>query len=219
MAKGQRALAGAHTHSMWIKNNCVVRRASCVVRNTQYAFTLIELLIVSALMAVVSLAIFGVFNSGIRIWQRMHKEMTNEEVNIVLSKFTRDVSNGLKFSAIHFSGDNEGVRFATLLYSPQLEKRTVGQVSYICRLGALERGEKDFSQLYTGTEGSLKPILKNLEFCKFAYYAYDKETKDYSWKESWAEEQMPLAVRIELGYKDETGTHAFIRTVSIPVSR
>lgn len=184
-------------------------------KNRVTGFTLIELLIVSALMAVVSLAIFGVFNSGIRIWQRMHKEMTNEEVNIVLSKFTRDVSNGLKFSAINSSGDNEGVRFATLLYSPQLEKRAVGQVSYICRLGALARCERDFSQLYTGTECSFKPALNNLESCQFKYCFYDEEKGEYLWKESFNEERMPLAVRIELGYRDEGGAHTLSRTAGI----
>lgn len=184
-------------------------------KNRVTGFTMVELLIVSALLAVVSLAIFGVFNSGIRIRQRMHKEITNEEVNILLSKFTRDVSNGIKFSAINFSGDNEGVRFATLLYSPQFGKRTVGQVSYICRSGALVRCEKDFSQLYTGQECSLKPALNNLESCQFKYCFYDEEKGEYFWKEASSEERMPLAVRIELGYRDEGGGRTLSRTAGI----
>lgn len=195
---------------MWNKNRPVSPRAG---------FTLIELLMVSVLLAAVSLAIFGVFNSGIKIWQRMKSAVINEEVNIFLSKFTRDVSCGLKFSAISFAGDAEEARFATLLYSPQLEKRTVGEVTYTCKAGILERKERDFSHIYNEQETIPKPILKNLEFCKFAYYAYDKETKEYFWKEGWSDKQLPLAVRIEFGYKDELGSRSLVRTVSIPVSK
>ncbi|TAN60057.1 prepilin-type N-terminal cleavage/methylation domain-containing protein, partial [bacterium] len=182
-------------------------------------FTLIELLIVSVIMGVVSLALFGVFNSGIKIWQRMDRSVMNEEVNIFLSKLTRDISNGFQFGAVNFAGGPEEARFATLFYSPQLEKRTVGEVTYAYHQGVLERKERDFSQIYNDREGSFTPILKNLDFCKFIYYAYDKETKDYFWKENWAEERIPLAVRIELGYNDELGTHALSRTVSFPVSK
>lgn len=205
MAKERRALIGALTRSMNMKN----RRG----------FTLIELLIVSVIMGIVSLALFGVFNSGIKIWQRMNKAVMNEDVNIFLSKLTRDISNGFQFGAVNFAGGAEEARFATLLYSPQLEKRTVGEVAYAYHQGMLERRERDFSQIYNEQEGSSRPVLKNLDFCKFIYYAYDKEAKDYFWKESWAEEQMPLAVRIELGYKDELGTHALSRTVNFPVSK
>lgn len=143
----------------------------------------------------------------------------NEDLNIFLSKFTRDAANGFKFSALNFSGDAEGVHFATLLYSPQLEKRTVGEVTYTYRSEMLERKERDFSQMYNEQEGITKPMLKNLDFCKFKYYTYDEEMKEYFWKEVWDQELMPLAVRIELGYKDEGGTYTFSRTVSIPVSK
>lgn len=182
-------------------------------------FTLIELLIVSVIMGVVSLALFGVFNSGIKIWQRMNKSVMNEEVNIFLSKLTRDISNGFEFGVVNFTGGPEEARFATLFYSPQLEKRTVGEVTYAYHQGVLERKERDFSQIYNDQEVSFVPILKKLDFCKFIYYAYDKEAKDYFWKENWSEERMPLAVRIELGYNDELGTHALSRTVSFPVSK
>lgn len=212
MAKERRALAAAPTRSINMKNRGIAL-------NAKNGFTLIELLIVSVLLGVVSLAIFGVFNSGIKIWQRMNSALTNEEINIFLSKFTRDISNGLKFSAINFAGDDEELRFATLLYSPRLEKRTVGQVSYAYRPGMLVRKERDFSQVYNEQEGSPGPILKNLDSCKFTYYAYDKEAKGYCWKEEWQKEQLPLAVRIELGYKNELGTHSIVRTVNIPVSK
>src|SRR3989338_4885613 len=75
-------------------------------------FTLIELLIVSALLAVVSLALFSVFNSGIKIWQRINQTSINEDLNIFLSKFARDLANGFSFSAINFSGDAERMQFA-----------------------------------------------------------------------------------------------------------
>lgn len=201
------------------KNNCVMRRTPRILRNTKHAFTLVELLMVSVLLSAVSFAIFGVFNSGIKIWKRMNSAVINEEVNIFLSKFTRDVSCGIKFSAISFVGDAEEARFAALLYSPQLEKRTVGEVTYAYKAGILERKERDFSQIYNEREAIQKPILKNLEFCKFAYYTFDKEAKEYFWREGWSDEQLPLAVRIEFGYKDELGARSIVRTVSIPASK
>ena len=48
------------------------------------AFTLVELLIVTAMLAVISLAIYSTFSSGLKIWQRVSKPIPEEDLGIFL---------------------------------------------------------------------------------------------------------------------------------------
>ncbi len=186
--------------------------------NRMRAFTLIELLIVSVLMSVVSLALYATFNSGIKIWQRISQTVIDEDASIFLSKFRRDLSNGVRFAGIDFSGDSQQIRLPALIYSPQLALRTVGEVIYAYKDGEISRKERDFSHIYGQQEGFYESVLKDLEYCKFTYYSYDREAKEYFWEEEPAEGSLPLAVKIELEYKGAGRPRRFIQTVDIPVN-
>ena len=52
-------------------------------RTHRCAFTLIETLIVAAMVSVVALAIYSTFSSGVKIWQRLTKVLPDEDLNIL----------------------------------------------------------------------------------------------------------------------------------------
>lgn len=187
--------------------------------NTKGAFTLIEILLVSALWAVIALAIYATFNNGVKIWQRVNKEMPEEDLGIFFEKFRADLRNSFAFKGIGFSGTKHKIEFSTLVNSQRLNKRTVGKVAYSYDpiSGILEREEKDFSHVYTEREGMVTQSLKGISFFEFQYYSFDKEKKEYVWQEEWEKENLPLAVRIGLKFDSFLQKDKFTKTISIPL--
>lgn len=189
-------------------------------RKNKNGFTLIELLIVTALLAVISLSIYATFNSGIKIWQRVNKQLPEEDLDIFFEKFALDLRNSFKFNGLNFLGEEKRLEFATLVNNPRINKKTVGKAIYLydSESKIIKRSLLDFSQIYNGKEGTTQELLKNVESLKFRYYLYDKEKKEYLWQDEWLKEDLPLAVRIELDVVDGSQINKFIKTVSIPVS-
>lgn len=183
-------------------------------------FTLVEMMLVAMMLAVVSLAIYNVLSNGVKIWQRIHKSITAEDVDIFFEKFTSDVRNSARFKTIRFFGDGENLGFATLVNSTSLAKRIVGEVRYSFNPYSwkVRRERRDYSQLYLGERGSSQELLTNAKALKFRYYAYDVEKKEYVWQDEWQKENLPLAVRVEVGIKnDNEQADIYTRTVSMPV--
>jgi len=189
------------------------------------------LLIVTALLAVISLAIYATFNSGVKIWQRVNKEIPEEDLDIFLEKFALDLRNSFKFNGFNFLGEEKRFEFPTLVNpvrnkfsngvnSPGMNKKTVGKVIYLydSESSIIKRNLLDFSQIYNGEEGITQELLKNVKSLKFRYYLYDKEKKEYLWQDEWLKEDLPLAVRIELEFGNGTEIREFTKTVNIPVS-
>jgi hypothetical protein len=58
--------------------------------------------------------------------------------------------------------------------------------------------------------------MKSVKSLKFQYYFYDKEKKEFLWKDEWQKTELPLAVRVELYLEDDAGAYRFTRTAEIP---
>lgn len=187
---------------------------------TKEAFTFIEMIIVTAMLSVISLAVYKSIDSGAKIWHSVNKQMTGVDLNIFFDKFSTDLKNSFKFKGLKFLGTNDSFEFATLVDSAELGKRTVGKVIYTFDHGAgtLSRERRDFSNIYNNTIGYTQQSLENLRSVRFTYYHYDTEYKKYLWLVEWNKKGLPLAVRVELELEENEKTSKFSKTVSIPVS-
>lgn len=196
------------------------RKPTADNRKSKIAFTLVELLLVSAMLGIISLAIFATFNSGIKIWQRLNTTLPEEDLDIFFDKFGTDLRNSFGFKYMNFIGTADKIEFATLVNSSRLNKRTVGLVtySYDPMTEVLDREEKDFSQIYNDEEGIITLSLKNVASLGFQYYFYDEERREYLWDDEWRKEKLPLAIRISLEFNDGTQTNKVTKTVSLPAS-
>jgi prepilin-type N-terminal cleavage/methylation domain-containing protein len=181
-------------------------------------FTLIEILVVTVILSVVSLAIFTTFSNGIKIWKRINTEITGEDLFIFCDRFGFDLRNSFKFTGIKFLGKEDSLEFPTKVNSPRLNAKTVGRVSYEYNPDAriLIRRQTDFSGVYSAEEVPPKQSLKDIKNAKFLYYFYDKEKKEYVWLEEWSRDELPLAVKMELEFAGQDKNNKFIRTFSIP---
>ncbi|MCM8796060.1 MAG: prepilin-type N-terminal cleavage/methylation domain-containing protein [Candidatus Omnitrophica bacterium] len=185
------------------------------------AFTLIEMLIVSAILSVVGLAIYATLNNGIKIWQKVNTPLPEEDLNIFFDRFSLELRNSFKFTGINFSGTKEMLEFPTLVNSLRLQKRTVGKVIYIYepQNQILNRYQLDFAGVYMGeTNLTFRQSLRNIKSLRFQYYFYDKDKKEYLWQDEWLKEDLPLAVRLELEFDNGKESKKFTKTVNIPTS-
>ena len=196
------------------------------MRNYQYSnrkrgFTLIEMLIVTAILSVVALAIYATLNNGIKIWQKVNRQLTEEDLNIFFDKFTLDLRNTFKFTGINFSGTIDKLEFPTLVNSLRLQKRTVGRLIYAYEpeTRILNRDQADFAGVYSGESNAIQQSLRNVRALKFQYYLYDEQEKEYLWQDEYGhKEGLPLAVRVELEFDDGAEIKKFTKTVGIPTS-
>ncbi len=182
--------------------------------------TFIELLIVSAMLSVLSFAVYATFNNGIKAWQKINHELPEQNINIFFDKFTSDLKNCFNFSNICFLGSENKIEFAGLVPSSRLNTTTVGKIGYVydSNSGILARELSDYSQIYNAEKGAIRKMLGDVKSLKFSYYFYDAEKQDYLWRQEWVGQKMPLAARVELEEEHDKQISEFTRTVTIPVS-
>jgi len=185
-------------------------------------FTFIELVVVISMMAVISLAAYGVFKNGITIWQKASRQVREEDLNIFFDKVNSDVHDAFKFKGIPFAGEKERFQFATIVYSPRLQRKTVGDIAYFYdgQKRAVKRAKRDMSQVVNDAEGELiEETLSGVKALRCSYYYYDRLKKQYLWQDEWTDrETMPLAVRMEFEFQNGSDTDRYTTTVSIPAA-
>jgi prepilin-type N-terminal cleavage/methylation domain-containing protein len=191
-----------------------------VISKNKKAFTLVELLVVMAMLGVVSLAVYAIFNNGFKVWQKVNQPLAEEDSDIFLDKWTVDLRNCLKIQGFSLTGDKFSLEIPTLVNSAGLNKKTIGRViySYDSQSKILTRQQSDFSQLFSGQEGGSTQLLKNVDFLQFEYYYYDSVMKIYYWKDECLGDPVPLAVRVGLGSHDQAKNDKLIKTVNIPIN-
>lgn len=173
-----------------------------MLRRNKEAFTLIELMVVSVILALVSLVIFSTFNNGMKIWKRVQELALAEDINIFFDRCTQDVSNAFYFTGIGFKGYSDRFRMPVVFHSQRMGKRTIGMIQYRYDhdSAVLMRSLADYSQLFSGEEPSVRSQLNNISKCAIMYYSYDTESKTYVWTEEYSSSQekpfLPRAVRL-----------------------
>jgi prepilin-type N-terminal cleavage/methylation domain-containing protein len=183
-------------------------------------FTMVELLVVTAIVSVVSLAAYSVLDNGVKVWKKANTVLALEDLALFFDRFSRDVRNTIRFESIGFAGEAHRIEFASLVNSRGLGGRCVGKIiyQYLPQERLLRRAQADFSQIYNTEEEFTGQGLKEITSLKFSYYYYDKEKKGFFWSDNWLSKALPLAIRVELEFVDKAGNGSFTRTVSIPVS-
>jgi len=166
-----------------------------VVRKTQSAFTLVELIIVAAILCIIGLAIVSTFSGGLNIYYRMRGYSTvKADVLLALEKMDKDIRNTFAFKDIDFVGSAKKMTFPALVRSygdKDTPYMSVGSVSYFIDDGSgkseLAREEKDY-HASSMKEAAAKGVITDIaaiEGLNFKYYSYDPINKTYDWQSSW----------------------------------
>ena len=189
-------------------------------------FTLIELLMVVSLVAMIGMAIYGQFSSGVKVIEKITQPNADEDINIFFEKLSRDLQNAFLYSEIPFEGDKSRFSFASIVRAdPKLGgDEAIGRVSYFYDSSkkALSRRQENVSQVKQSKEGDSTPLLNHALSLSIQYYKYEPSESNYLWKEEWAAEPdkkaLPIAVRLEFEFEDAHGNRQRLtKTVSVPV--
>jgi hypothetical protein len=188
-------------------------------------FTLIEIAISASIFFMVTLTVYSIFASGLRIWKKSYETKFFERRIVTgLEKFSRDLRNTFKFSnnsfeGVRFEGSDESLSFAGLI------DNKVGRISYFLNTeGDFCRRQETYQEfINTSAENKYTRLIFNVALLNFSYcYIDDKDTENYKWKNDWGDESsddIPLAVKIALTVDGERGQkEKFEKTIFMPLS-
>lgn len=193
-------------------------------------FTLVELLLVAAILAVVGMVVYGTFVRGIDIWQRISQPTGTEDVALFFKNISYDLRNSFQITGIKFRGTKRQISFPTRVrrYHDGSVEDSVGKVTYSFdrKNKALYKSQASYSEIYHNKSGRKRLLAENINFLEFEYFTYDEQKKKYSWVTSWqerdepfgieAEENLPLIVKVELGILRDGAEQKFAKTIYIP---
>ena len=196
-------------------------KGQCPRIHLRGAFTLIEMLIVTVILSVVSLAIYSTFSSGIRIWKRVSASPAYEDQAIFFDRLGHDLRNAVALQAIPLMGSDEQLEFPVIADSPRMKVRTVARTSYVYEpgSGAIKRWQDDYSAIFTGRQDLTRTVLSGVADVKISYYFFNKDEKEFAWADRWTQADFPLAVRVELEFDAAHGGGSVIRTFAVPARR
>jgi prepilin-type N-terminal cleavage/methylation domain-containing protein len=186
--------------------------------------TLIEVLITSAILSLIGVAIYSVFTNGLTIWKRA-RIIKEEKSSIVLSlaKMAQDLRNAFNFSQIPFAGDRSSISFAAMVAGKDSQEAEIGQVSYAVDFSKdeLYKTEKTYSQFLEKKQGRKEVIAGDVKEIRFNFCYLDNASGSYRWKDDWKKEEqdsLPWAVQLNLVFKREDKQDLEInRIIVIPV--
>ena len=177
----------------------------------QKGFSLIELLIVAALIPVISFAIYFSFRSSTELWKRLVQEIPEEEIAIFNWRSEGDFRQAFHYSAVPFFGSEEEVSFACYIHTdPHLGgDHGIGQARYFYDSDKklIVREEKNVSQLYAQKGYSSKVLLQHIESFQLSFLFKDREENKFKWRGDWpvSEKYLPIAVQFNFT-QDQSGT-------------
>ncbi len=187
-------------------------------------------MLVTMILVVVGMALYGSFVSGINIWRRVSQPVGTEDVALFFRNISYDLRNSFKMGNIRFRGGHKEISFPTRIkrYVKGGIEDSVGQVtySYNRRKKSLYKAQADYSEVYRKKKPRKRMFVDKVSSLQFRYFVYDAERKKYSWVTSWQERDepfgteveynLPLIVKIEIGISEGDHQKKFVKTVSVP---
>ncbi|MBI3322557.1 MAG: prepilin-type N-terminal cleavage/methylation domain-containing protein [Candidatus Omnitrophica bacterium] len=190
-------------------------RVQSAVPGTEFGLTLVEMLISMALVAVVGLTVFGVFSGGMNIWERVQGTGSRDRlVELTLEQVRRDLCGARFFEPVGFEGAYDEISFPSLVTmtykrgKQEFEVEEPGRVGYWFNSiqGTLARSEHGYrlTRRYR-LRDSRRPVLLGVRRVRFSYAKLKSDGKEVEWSGRWEPaDGHPAAVKIEIGYLDET---------------
>jgi len=173
------------------------------IRNNKSGFTLVEMAIVAILFAIIGVGLVGTLSAGLKIWSRAKDAGTlAPQEAFTLELIARDLRQSVYVPQVGFTG--EGKQLSFLAFS----RDSVFKVTYkfddmqnvlLRRQEGLKTAiDEDLQGEYTEEK------FADLDDAQFRYLYFDKDKKDYAWKDTWAKKGgLPPAVKIKVKLGNE----------------
>ncbi len=192
----------------------------------QTALTLVEVLLVSAMIGVVSLALYQALSNGLRIWERSRVSCVEEDAMFFLDKLTMDLRNAFTFSLFEFEGEQDRIVFSTIVAVPMAASGSDEAVVYIDQIGRVEYGfdaerkavfrrQANYGQAVKNEFGPRQVLANPVISVSFKYFMRGELGLS---ERQLDQEGLPEAVEVLLQYTDIHGqTQEMRRMINLPL--
>ncbi|MDP8265935.1 MAG: prepilin-type N-terminal cleavage/methylation domain-containing protein [Candidatus Aceula meridiana] len=193
-------------------------------RKKQTAFTMPEVLIVVALFATLSIAIYQAFANGLKIWDYGEKFFGEEDVVIFLEKIEDDLHNAFFYSLIPIEGSAKALEFATRVVVPTDPEsgirspyvNQIGKVRYSLnkRTQQIERQVFNYGLAVKGKFLKKQVLAKNIRTLRFSYFYL---TDQGLTQEEEAETIIPCQVAVDVEYFVGDELRKMVKLINVPI--
>jgi prepilin-type N-terminal cleavage/methylation domain-containing protein len=187
-------------------------------------FTFVEIMLVTAIFAALSMAIFTCLSNGIKLWDRGRQLMVQEDVVIFFDRFASDLRNTFNYSKFSFIGGEQSLEFPTMVWTPadRVSVRSsegvvdqMGLVRYIYDYehGTLLRSQANYSQALQqqwGVDEIVVPAVKSVRFYYFYTASRDPNTRVDKG------DDIPSGVEVEIVIPGGKEDKVFKRYIAVP---
>jgi prepilin-type N-terminal cleavage/methylation domain-containing protein len=190
-------------------------------------FTFIEMLLVSALIASLSLAVFLCLSSGLKLWHRTQQALVQEDVAIFFDKFSADLRNAFGFSTLGIEGREYSFAFPTIVWMRADRGGVRGAEQFVDQFGrvrytfdpaegVLSRQQANYSQgiRKAWADDAPQALLRGATEVRFKYYYSGRKDDNFS---SEAKDNLPSGVEVETRFRDGEGERTFRRFFPVPL--
>jgi len=108
------------------------------MKNFRHAFTLTEILLVSVLFAVISIAVFNSFSNGFKLWARGQHLIVEGDIAIFLDKIDEDLRQVVVARGTPFIGTSAQLSFPAIIWAACDQNGSRAKEGAGAQIGAVE---------------------------------------------------------------------------------
>lgn len=185
---------------------------------TRKAFTLIELIISTLILAIAIVSIYGAFNAGIKAWHRSAGSRDFQKIRISLLRMQKELQSSFFFSGIPFKGMPSEITFPAAE-----EKGKIYVVDYYitedknkgCKV--LMKRNSVFADDRFLEEEAVDEFIFSAYSIDFEYaYGLKYGLKGLEWKGIWEESQQKIPSLVKINFKLGLNEDVYHKTIFIP---
>ena len=191
------------------------------------AFTLVELLVTTALVSLVGAAVVAAMSGCLRVWGKINSHGdTTSWTEVAFEGIRRDLHNVKKFTPVAFDGEYDTMTFASLVSMPLSkgeEIPEIGRVGYYFdnQHKRLCRTQVPYRLLRRARlKDRCDAVMTDVKRVRFSYFTPKTETSEGGWGSSWEDPEPPIAVKVEVNYDERTlgKTGSEVLLVHVPLA-
>lgn len=193
----------------------------CFMYMNKKAFTLIEVVIATAILSVIVVSIYGAFSVGIKAWHRGSEGGDFQRTRTALLKLQKELRNSFFFSSAPFKGASSELSFPLVM--PGDDKDRLCVITYYVKEDentghkSLVRKESPFTENSEDKEEALEKELFSVTSMNFKYaYRLGDAAAGLEWRDDWLETQNNLPVAVKVSFKLDHGGEIYNKTIFIP---
>ncbi|MDP2920767.1 MAG: prepilin-type N-terminal cleavage/methylation domain-containing protein [Candidatus Omnitrophota bacterium] len=188
---------------------------------TRKAFTLIEVIIATLILAVVVVSIYSAFSIGLKAWKKGSEGGDFQKIRVSLLKMQKELRSSFYFSEIPFKGASS--EFAFPLVIPAEDKYNIYKVEYRVKedaatgAGALLKRKTIFTDKGLSENEGEDEFIFSAGAIGFEYaYKLKEGEKGFKWVPVWdvSQGEIPKGVKISFTLGEGKEAHSKIIFIS-----